>query len=273
MYTALIGLRASTPIRCCCSTSSAGDVHEQKSIGEIVRNLNAQKIPTRRGAPRWDRATVWAILQNLAHVGKAAFGKTEATERRKLLRPIRSKAITPRRSKSAHRDKPPEQWISIDVPAIVTRDVFDASKGQLARNKQLSQRNARGEQYLLQGLTACSRCGYAFYGKTVSKSAAKGGARYAYYRCVGGDSYRFAGGRVCCKLVDLQRRLGMRRTWSVHALRHAFCSHLVRVGVGVEAVRALAGHSSIRITNRYVHATGADLQGAIQRGFRRAVGD
>ncbi len=74
------------------------------------------------------------------------------------------------------------------------------------------------------------------------------------------------------KLVQHQRRLGTRRRWSVHALRHAFCSHLVREGVGVEAVRALAGHSSIRVTNRYVHATGVDLRNAMGRGFRR-VGD
>lgn len=73
---------------------------------------------------------------------------------------------------------------------------------------------------------------------------------------------------VLSKLVALQVQLGARRTWSVHALRHAFCSHLVRVGIGVEAVRALAGHSSIRVTNRYVHATGADLLGAMERGFR-----
>jgi integrase len=72
---------------------------------------------------------------------------------------------------------------------------------------------------------------------------------------------------VLSKVVALQQRLGTKRTWSVHALRHAFCSHLVRVGVGVEAVRALAGHSSIRVTNRYVHATGADLRGAMDRGF------
>ena len=174
-----------------------GLVHEQKSIGEIVRNLNAQKVPTRRGAPRWDRATVWAILQNPAYVGRAAFGKTEASERGTLLRPIRSKSITPRRAKGAHRDKPPDQWIYIDVPAIVPRETFDAAKDQLARNKQMSRRNGRGQRYLLQGLTVCSCCGYAFYGKTVSKSAAKGGTRYAYYRCVGGDAYRFAGGRVC----------------------------------------------------------------------------
>lgn len=76
---------------------------------------------------------------------------------------------------------------------------------------------------------------------------------------------------VLAKVVALQLRLGMARTWSVHALRHAFCSHLVRVGVGVEAVRALAGHSSLAVTNRYVHATGADLHGAMERGFNAPV--
>jgi site-specific DNA recombinase len=140
---------------------------------------------------------VWAILQNPAYIGKAAFGKTESVERGKLLRPIRGKATTPRHAKSTHRDKPPQEWISIDVPAIVNRDVFDAAKQQLARNKQFAARNARGERYLLQGLTVCAACRYAFYGKTVSKTAAKGGGRHAYYRCVGTDAYRFAGGRVC----------------------------------------------------------------------------
>lgn len=78
---------------------------------------------------------------------------------------------------------------------------------------------------------------------------------------------------VLTKIVDLQRALESRRVWSVHALRHAFCSHLVRRGVSVEAVRALAGHSSIRVTNRYVHATGADLHGAMSRGFGEQVTD
>lgn len=172
-------------------------VHEQNSIGEIMRALNADRIPTRRGAPRWDRATVWRILRNPAYMGQAAYGKTEAAERGRLLRPIRGRARTPRRSKSTYHDKPPEQWIHIRVPAIVSPEVFAAAHRQLERNRRLSQRNARGERYLLQGLVVCARCGYAYYGKTVSKSAAKGGRRYAYYRCVGTDSFRFAGGRVC----------------------------------------------------------------------------
>lgn len=72
---------------------------------------------------------------------------------------------------------------------------------------------------------------------------------------------------VLSRLGALQRRMGARKTWSVHALRHGFCSQLVRMRVGVEAVRALAGHSSIGVTNRYVHATGAELTGAMDRGF------
>jgi len=172
-------------------------VKKQKSIGEIVRCLNRDAIATKRGAAQWDRSTVWAMLHNPAYIGKAAYGKTEQAERRKLLRPIRNRNPIAHRVHSTHRDKPVEQWIYIDVPAIVSPELFQAAKKQLQRNKRLSQRHGRGDKYLLQGLTVCSRCGYAYYGKTVSKSAAKGGRRYAYYRCVGSDSYRFAGGRVC----------------------------------------------------------------------------
>jgi site-specific DNA recombinase len=53
-------------------------------------------------------------------------------------------------------------------------------------------------RYLLQGLLVCGHCGYAFYGKPLSRSARKGRPRdYAYYRCVGSDAYRFGGQQVC----------------------------------------------------------------------------
>ena len=173
-------------------------VQEQQSIGEITRRLNTDKTPTRNGAARWDRSTVWALLRNPAYKGKAAFGKTESIERHALLRSIRGKSSIPRRGKGAHRDKPPADWIAIDVPPLISAEVFDAAAEQLERNRRLSQRNARGRRYLLQGLTVCARCGYAFYGKPVSRRSAKGTTRaYAYYRCTGTDGYRFAGGRVC----------------------------------------------------------------------------
>ena len=172
-------------------------VHRQQSIAQLVRDLNTAGVPTRRGAPRWDRSTVWGILRNPAYAGEAAYGKTESVPRGQLLRPIRSKTSTPRRARSAARARATEQWISIPVPALVTSEVFTAAREQLERNKRLSARNARGHRYLLQGLVVCASCGYAYYGKAVSPAARKGRPCYAYYRCVGSDAYRFAGGRIC----------------------------------------------------------------------------
>jgi len=172
-------------------------VEEQVSIGEITRRLAAQRIATRKGLSRWDRATVWGILRNPAYMGLAAFGKTEAVLRGQLLRPIRNKSPAPKHAKSSFREKPKEDWISIPVPPIVSPEIFAAAKEQLERNRRLSARNGRGRRYLLQGLTVCARCGYAFYGKLVSRASRKGKFPYGYYRCVGSDAYRFEGGRIC----------------------------------------------------------------------------
>jgi site-specific DNA recombinase len=68
---------------------------------------------------------------------------------------------------------------------------------QLEENRKLARQRRRGASYLLQGLIVCGHCHYAYYGKKVSKSAAKGGQQYAYYRCIGTDAYRFGGERLC----------------------------------------------------------------------------
>ncbi len=176
-------------------------VEEQVSIGEITRRLRDQAVPTRTGKTHWDRSVVWAILRNPAYAGQAAFGKTESMPRGQLLRPIRGRSPAPRRAKGAHRDKPSTEWISIPVPALVSPETFAAAKEQLERNRRLASRNTRGQHYLLQGLVVCAHCGYAFYGKRVSRASSTGKPRrYAYYRCVGNDGYRFDGGRVCSNL-------------------------------------------------------------------------
>ena len=58
--------------------------------------------------------------------------------------------------------------------------------------------------------------------------------------------------------------MGLRRTgW--HVLRHSFCSHLAGRGVVAVVIKKLAGHSSIAVTNRYMHEESGDLREAINR--------
>lgn len=55
----------------------------------------------------------------------------------------------------------------------------------------------RGALYLLQGLLVCGCCRYSYYGKPVRNKRGEKIDRYAYYRCIGTDAYRFGGTRIC----------------------------------------------------------------------------
>jgi site-specific DNA recombinase len=171
--------------------------HDRCSIGEVRRRLEAAKAQTRTGKTVWDRATIGGMLKNPAYKGEAAFGKTAIEPLRPRLRAQRGRPLQPKHAYS-HHDLPPEQWMSIPVPALVDAVLFDAVQEQLQENRKRARVPQRGAKYLLQGLIVCAHCGYAYYGKALSPSARKHHERsYAYYRCVGSDAYRFGGVRLC----------------------------------------------------------------------------
>lgn len=169
---------------------------DRLSIGEVTRRLTKSDAKTATGKDWWDRTTVWGMLKNPAYKGSAAFGKTCTGPRRSQLRTQRGDAPLPRRTGSTY-DTEASRRISIAVPAIVSEELFAAVEQQLTENRQRGRESKRGAKYLLQGLTVCGSCGYAYYGKKVSRSAAEGRVPYAYYRCVGTDAYRFGGKCVC----------------------------------------------------------------------------
>src|SRR5262249_50555045 len=128
---------------------------------------------------------------------QARFGKTRVGPLRTRLRSQRGKSAQPRRSSSVY-DMPAEEQIVIAVPVLVDEAVFATVAEQLEENRRRRRESRRGSRYLLQGLLVCQQCGYAYYGKALSRAACKGRRRdYGYYRCVGCDAYRFGGQRVC----------------------------------------------------------------------------
>jgi site-specific DNA recombinase len=86
----------------------------------------------------------------------------------------------------------------IPVPAIVTSELFDAVQEKLADNRSRKRRGEPGVRFLLQGLTVCSKCGYAYVGHIQKKLKGNDEARsYGYYFCTGTDRFRWGGERIC----------------------------------------------------------------------------
>jgi site-specific DNA recombinase len=164
---------------------------ELRSIGAIARHLNQRGVPTRFARGPWERSTIWGMLRNPAYQGTACFGKTERVPRRKITRPLRQKGGFSTRS-SANREREPQEWIAVPVPALVSAETFAMAQERLIENKRLSARRTKIPT-LLQGLLICGQCGYGLY-RTSTKTSKR---QVQYYRCLGSDRYRHLRGPAC----------------------------------------------------------------------------
>ena len=164
---------------------------EGLSIGEITRRINAEGIPTHKASARWERSTVWAVLRNSAYQGLACFGKTRVSARTRVLRPQRRRGVTTPCLTAGH-ERPPEEWIQIPVPALVSQDCFFRAQELLQENKIRSRRRTI-EPSVVQGLVSCQKCGYAL-SRTSTRTSAR---KIHYYKCIGSDGWRKLGGPIC----------------------------------------------------------------------------
>jgi site-specific DNA recombinase len=162
------------------------------AIADLARWLGSAGAVTRTGKHRWDRSVIWGMLRNPAYAGTAVFGKTQIIhEQPGLNRVARLQGRSvPRAVKTV--DRPREEWLEIPVPAIVDTATFARAGQRLEDNKRFAARNTKVPS-LLQGLAACSACGYGYY-RTSTRTTNK---KICYYRCLGSDDYRYEGGRVC----------------------------------------------------------------------------
>ena len=169
------------------------------TLGEVCRRLQGAGKLTATGKSFWSRQTVWHILQNPVYRGTAAYGKTHMMPRTRKSRPRppRGRTAEPRHSNSAIAVDQ-QEWVFMPAPAIVDNALFNAAQEQLRENRTRARLGPRRPGHLLQGLTCCALCGYAFYGKTTRQRGKGHQLRdFRYYRCSGTDAYRFGGERIC----------------------------------------------------------------------------
>jgi site-specific DNA recombinase len=165
------------------------------SLSEIGRRLEIQGVASPSGRARWPISTLGSMLANPTYAGTAMYGRTRVGPRREeLRRPRRLKAGRVRLPSSTYQTESSEQ-IAIAVPAIVEPEVFEAARARLAENRERKRVGVVGATALLQGLLACSKCGYAYVGAWSNPK--KKPNPYRYYRCDGGIASRFGGLAIC----------------------------------------------------------------------------
>ena len=170
---------------------------ERLSLREACRRLQQASVPNRRGSGFWYASTLHGMLSNTAYIGRAVYGHSRYVPSRPRLRPLRGHPQPPKRP-GMRVAVPREEWIEVPVPALVDPAVFEAAQTQLAENRQRKRDSLRGPRWLLQGLTVCHRCGYAYYGKTAPVSGRdRSKGEYRHYRCTGTDAHRFGGTAIC----------------------------------------------------------------------------
>ena len=170
---------------------------DRMSLREVCRRLQQMGCRTRKGTTHWYASTIRGMLDNPAYIGRAAFGRARFLPPRPRLRPIRGHPQPSARATSRV-PVPPEEWIEIPVPRLVDPAVFEAARAQLEENRKRKRDRKPGRGWLLQGLTVCRRCGYAYYGKAAPRSRKYDPTNtLRYYRCTGADGHRFSGEAVC----------------------------------------------------------------------------
>ena len=159
---------------------------DRVSLYWIAQKLSDDGIPTPQGNLRWNVASIRGVLRNPSDTGTAYSGRTCPTPARQ-----RKSALQPVGPGHSVKPTPPEEWIAVSVPAIISQETFDLAQQRLEQNKQAARRNNSSHQYLLRGLVSCGQCQLATTGRSMKSG-------YVYYMCRGRtDALRVAQGQRC----------------------------------------------------------------------------
>jgi site-specific DNA recombinase len=216
---------------------------ERASTREITARLNASGTPPQH-ATRWGKSSVYRILRNETYVGQAYYNRRQREEPKELTAEHRAR----RNKKTLLRMRQESEWIPIDVPAVIERELFERVEAKLRENAELLS-GRPSENYLLRGLLWCEACGRRFCGSPSH------GRRY--YRCSGRD--RLVDPRCTVALVNAEKVEGV--IWA--AVTECFSNPRILKPALERHRAAIAGAEA----NREVRA--AELTRSIEQASRR----
>ena len=133
-------------------------------IGQIADTLNENIVNMPPRGRRWGYSTVQAILKQPAYTGKTHYNRTRVCDEA-IGRPKKHGRGLKRTA--AHQPRPKDEWIPMNVPALISEEMWQKAQERLEMNLKFSSRNA-ARFYLLRSLLVCDVCGRTLAGRSVS---------------------------------------------------------------------------------------------------------
>jgi site-specific DNA recombinase len=157
---------------------------KRMSLRGIAKRLAEMRIPTRGDRVKhvakkfeyaiWQSNMVSHILQNETYTGVWHYGKTQMiSDGKELVR-----KVIPKRGQGKQVKRPREEWTSVQVPAIIDRETWQAAQARFEENKRALIGRPMEHTYLLSHRLRCAKCGYGFRGQIIR-------GKFLYYICNG----------------------------------------------------------------------------------------
>jgi hypothetical protein len=128
------------------------------SMHRLCLELNAEAVPTPRGASAWRPATIKAILANPVHKGQPAYGKVQHRKEEGRLSEISPLTGLPFRCPIVRSPNDPADWQTLSAPALVSVETWNQAQARTVLNR--SQKGGQPARVrLLAGRLVCPRCG------------------------------------------------------------------------------------------------------------------
>ena len=136
-------------------------------IGQIAEQLNENIAKTPPRGRRWGYSTVQVILKQPAYTGTTHYNRTRTCHEvigspKKHGRGVRHSAV--------HRIRPKDEWIPMNVPPLISAEMWQQAQERLEMNRKFSTRNNTTRFYLLRSLLVCDVCGRTLAGRSVHES-------------------------------------------------------------------------------------------------------
>jgi len=131
--------------------------YEQLGYNQIAERLSELGIPTKRGNPRWYASTLTGLLSNPTYTGTITLFKQNKTGTKFN----KHRPPNERIKESVH---PKDYWIEVEVPRLISDELFEAAQLQAARVSRTFRKRAQHRDYLMSGLMRCGLCGTAYCG-------------------------------------------------------------------------------------------------------------